>query len=372
VDENRELRLLHARLLRASCAEETFGIMSDDTDEQLLQVREDHRFMSRLLDPNTYIAKKDAEGLELAHEAQDILDRLLAEAERDIERGEFDPLRRGRTEGDKFVIKTKEHSYRVRKIPLAEGDISTVYGGYFDLGDYADSVVVKILSDIDDIEAMRNEARVLKIFAEHPDPRLVHLPVLLEQFKTTDGRMGLVMKRFNGYSIEEVLKNPLYKDGIPQKDAAWMINRLLRVLEYVHDLGVVHCNIDPSHLIIRPYDHNLCLVGWSYAAYDPENTGDSFKIYSEDYSAPEVLEKKTPVPSSDMFSVGKCMIRMLGGDLETNELPDTVDEPLQRFVQFFVRPSALQRARDADEMKTTFVKLIEDLWGPRKFREFRM
>jgi serine/threonine protein kinase len=370
VDENHELRLLHARLLRAYYAEDIFELTSDDPDEQLLQVREDYRFMSRMLDPEKYINREDTQSLEILHEAQELLDRFYAEAEEKIERGEFDPYRCGKTGDDDFIIKTRERSYRIKKKQFAEGELSSVFEGYFDDGDFAQSVLVKILDEVVDIEAMRNEARILKLFAEHPDDRLVHLPVLLDQFRTTDNRMGLIFKRFRGHSIEEVLKLPRYKDGIPEKHVVWMFNRLLRVLGYVHDLGVIHGNIDPSHLIIQPYSHNLCLIGWSYAVYDPCHTGESFKVYNEDYSAPEVLEKRPPVPPSDLYSVGKCMIRMLGGDIEIDTMPATVDIRLQRFIRFFVIPSVLGRARDGDEMQEKLVELIEEMWGPRRFLEF--
>lgn len=371
MNDDNEFRLLHARIIQAKCAEDIFGpLMSISMDEQIAQISGDYRLMARLISPESRL--ETPEPLAIAHEALDILDYFRAEAERNIEKGSYGIDGCGRFSGDDFSLKTRMQEYCIKKDPFAQGELSTIHGGYFLSGDYANSVIVKILMDPFDIDLMRNEARIIKTFEANQDSRLVHLPVLLDQFKTTNNRMGLIFRRFNGYSIDTVLENPRYKNGIPQKHAVWMFNRLLRVLGYVHDLGIVHCNIDPSHLIIRPYDHNLCLIDWSYAAYDPCRTGEGFRVYNEEFSAPEVLDKKTPLPSSDLYSVGKCMIKMLGGNIEDDTMPDTVDDKLQRFIQYFVRESPMQRPRDADEMRQQLIKLIEELWGPRKFLEFEM
>src|SRR5262249_19682565 len=153
------------------------------------------------------------------------------------------------------------------------------------------------------------------------------------------------------------------------KHMVWMLSRLLSVLGYAHSKGIIHGNIDPSHLMIRPSDHNLFLIDWSYAAVNPFRTGDGFKVWREHYSAPEVAERKRPIPASDLYAVGKCMIFILGGDVRNNSLPAQVDEKIQRLIIYFVRESPLQRAQDAWEMYTFLRKLMEELWGPRKFLE---
>jgi serine/threonine protein kinase len=217
---------------------------------------------------------------------------------------------------------------------------------------------------------MRNEARIIGILQNEPSNQSKHLPVLLDQFRTTDRRSGLILKCFNGYDLYSVREE--YKDGVDQKHMVWMLNRLLSVLGYAHSKGIIHGNIEPAHLMIRPSDHNLCLIDWSYGIVDPSATGDGFKVFNKDFSAPEVKERKPPIPSSDLYSVGKCMIYALGGNIKTNTMPDSVNKDLQRFIQFFIRESPIQRAQDAWEMQNQLVELIEYLWGPRKFLEFRM
>ena len=83
---------------------------------------------------------------------------------------------------------------------------------------------------------------------------------------------------------------------------------------------------------------------------DPIKNGLKSYLSDEDFSAPEIAAKTYIPParecdsqqdlmyleaacSADIYSIGKCMIYILGGDLKTNEMPDSVPLQIKRFLE---------------------------------------
>ena len=73
-----------------------------------------------------------------------------------------------------------------------------------------------------------------------------------------------------------------------------------------------------------------------------------------------------------MVEFTKETVNMLGGNVETGEMPASVDERLQRFVQNFLLASSVGRAQDAWDMFRYLQILREQIFGEIKFLEFRV
>jgi hypothetical protein len=150
----------------------------------------------------------------------------------------------------------------------------------------------------------------------------------------------------------------------------WLMRRCLSVLGRAHAMGVLHGNLDPAHVMVRPKDHNVWLVDWSYSIVNPAQTGQGFRCLNEVYGPPEVAARKPPMPSSDLYSLGKAMIFAAGGDPAEKTLPDGMDERLQRFLRFMVLDSQRGRAQDAWELYRSLDRLRAEIWGAHEFIEF--
>lgn len=362
-----ELERTEKIISEAECPEDVFGLSPD-----IGSIKKVYRQLARILHPDHY--ENNPGHKEIADKAMKKLNILYGEAEKKLENNVYGDCKKvadADSAQSDFIIKTRKAEYHIHSV-IAQGDLSTVYGGYFDENGKNNEVAVKLIDNPDDNDLAQNEIRALKIFQPKEFDQKKHLPALLDQFKTSEGQIGSVFQRIDGCDFHSIRENAKYKNGVPQKHMVWMLNRLLSVLGYSHSKGVIHGNIEPAHLMVRPKDHNLWLIDWSYAALNPASSGDGFKVFTENFSAPEVKQKKPPIPASDLYSAGKCMIYILGGDVTTNKMPAEVDIRLQRFILFFVRESPLQRAQDAWEMHSQLIKLIEELWGPRKFLEFEM
>lgn len=311
---------------------------------------------------------------ELADEIMFSLSGLVDEAQRKIELGKYG-YQQAPIGDDCFIVEKGARKYFIRKEYIIEGDISTIHEGYCVENGEAVSVIAKIIGQSKDVRLIRNGIKNLNILFGNPGPQAKHFPVIMDQFDLAQGRTMVIMRKFNGYDIEYIRETERYQDGIPQEHVAWILSRLLSALGRAHDQNVVNCSIMPSHVMIRPKDHNLMLLGWSYSTYDPFRAEDRSQASYESFSAPEVREGKIAGSQSDLYMVGKLAIYMLGGDVSAGKIPQHVDPRLQRFIEFLLLESPIQRARDAWEMQQDLERIRTSIWGPRtddSFMKFEM
>jgi serine/threonine protein kinase len=263
---------------------------------------------------------------------------------------------------------------------MAEGEICTVFEGACVMGSgQAGEVIIKVVNDDADNGLARNEIRTLQGLHNTPAVQWKHLPFLLDVFET-ERRVGIILRKFRGFTLEQVRQHPRYRKGVDKKHMVWMLNRSLSALGFVHSQGYVHCNLCPEHVMVEPVNHNACLIDWSYSAFKPVLSHEDFRVFNLDFSAPEVKERLEkgrrddllPYPTADIYSLGKVMIWLLGGNPATNEMPDDVEDELQRFLLSFVIESKQQRPDNAWELHRQLISLVERLWGPRKYLQFLM
>lgn len=282
-----------------------------------------------------------------------------------IERVATAPAPRPKTpERVDFTVTTARASYRADAL-IARGELTSVFAAH---GPGGDEVALKIASDRADNDLLLNEARVLERLhgAEHGARR--HLPRLLDQFKTSDGRVGNVLDRLDGMDLTAIRER--LPGGVPARHLVWIMRRCLATLGWAHARGVLHGNVDPAHILVRPHDHMVWVVDWCYGVVEPATTGDRFKALNEIYSPPEVADRKAPVPASDLYALGKTLIFAAGGDPKAKTLPDEVDERFARLLRFLVVESARGRAQDAWQLYLEVDRVREQIWGPHKFEPF--
>lgn len=263
-----------------------------------------------------------------------------------------------------FLVKAERGEYQVTGV-LCQGDLATIYEGRR-VSDGA-NVAVKLTEDEADNDLMATEVATLALLTAENSPQRKHLPTVLDRFHTRDHRIGTVFERLDGLDLTEVRRR--LPGGLPPRHMYWVMRRCLSVLGYAHSRGVLHGNVDPSHILIRPRDHNVWLVDWCYAIVNPARTGKGFVCLNDTYSPPEVAARQPPLPSSDLYALGKCMFFALGGDPGQKRLPDGLDERLARFLQYFVLESPLSRAQDAWESYRFLNHLRADIWGKHEFVE---
>jgi serine/threonine protein kinase len=354
-------------VIYATCPEDVFGVLLGSDDElRLSSLQQSYNSLARILDPNIFGDNLDDKAL--AAEGKEALKSLFESAKGKVLSGRYG--QKVKAAGGFFSIKVGEREYHIEVSSLSEGDIAFIHPGYCSTGDdAAGQVVAKIVADRQDNPFLDNEAACLDIFKSKPGAQNRHLPVLLDRFKTSDGRLGLIIRRCEGYTLERLRQMPRYRQGIPEKHVVWMMNRGLSALGFAHLRGVVHCNLAPEHLVVRPRDHNMWILDWTGAAH---LRTQPYRFTREGFSGPEVGKECLPIPSSDIYSFGKCMIYALGGDVLSGDMPSSVNPGLRDFLRSFILESPIQRPGDAWALHRRLSRLRKEWWGPDKFLELKV
>lgn len=351
---------LYWTIMFARIPRDIFSSLSGDTKEQQIKSLEGiYQEMAKEVNPRKFVNNLDEQTR--AEELSKELGSAFEKAKAKIKAGIYGQLEDTTRKHSDHIIRGSVKIYRVFD-HWAEGDIADVYRAECDESD--GSVVricLKIVRDPADNDLMRNEIKVMNLL-KHKS-----LPVIIEDFEL-DGRVVNAMHYITRYDLV-TLREKFYPKGVDQFHACWIFERLLSVLGFMHTNMILHGNIEPNNVIVRPPDHNAFLIDFIYAITAPTQH-DNFTGYNKDFSAPEVAKKMPPIPSSDMYSLGKTMVYLFGGDVCTNELPDTVDKLIQNFILRFLDPDPMKRKRDAWGAWHEINEIRRQIFGPKEFVEF--
>ncbi len=270
--------------------------------------------------------------------------------------------------GGGFTVIVGANHYRLES-RVADGELAVIHRGRCIEGPHAGvEVAAKVAIDRADNGFMLAEIQALRLLARGEDPQRDQVPGLLDLFHAGDGHAGVVLPWLAG--LDGRALRARFPDGVPPEHVIWIGRRLLSVVGFAHKLGVIHANIEPAHILVRPHDHHVTLLDWCYSVVDAPRTRQSFRVYDPEYSAPEVAEKQPPLPTADLYSIGRCLLFLLGGDLGSGSMPDGVPDRLQRFVRYLTRASPLQRAQDAWAMFHELGRTRAAIYGEHRFIEF--
>ena len=199
-----------------------------------------------------------------------------------------------------------------------------------------------------DAALLRQEAKLLWNVSHHS------LPAMRDYFPHEDGSYIMVMSFIEGKNLQQAHEK---HKAIHPEDVAWITQRTLNALYYLHSKGIVHGDVKPANIIVQPWEHNAVLVDYGLSCLRPKATTTAIG-YTETFAAPEIMNGQPPLPESDLYSLGLTMCYTLGGDPLTKSFPDHVPLPLQEFYKSFFHHNPLERP---NWEKQDLVKILSDL-----------
>jgi hypothetical protein len=265
---------------------------------------------------------------------------------------------------------------------LAIGSVCTLYRCRIPRGKRETQGLFKIAREPTSNHRVLNEAQTLRRL-HSLDPTANYTPFLpaLEESLAVGDPSTATPRQANILRLHDDIASPdelytlvdvrhHYPRGVDPKDVAWIWRRLLAVLGFAHDAGVVHAAVLPMHVLIEPREHKLVLVDWCWAAVpsDPTKPIDLLPGGYAPWYKRHAAATRPPVPALDLALAARCMIELLGGDPLRAHFPPALDPALQRYFQRCLAPGV----PGAWQLLNDFDRLIELLWGPRTFRAFHL
>ncbi len=168
------------------------------------------------------------------------------------------------------------------------------------------------------------------------------LPAMRDMHRLEDGSLALIMSYIAGPTLEQIVE----KVGkLDPETVAWITERVLNALLYLHHHGVIHGDIKPQNIIVQPDIHAVVLVDFGLAVVKPTPRSKA-QGYTEYFSPPEQRAGKTLLPGSDFYSLGMLMIYALSGSMKAVEqvrVPASVPDLISDFVKSLIAHDILAR-----------------------------
>jgi serine/threonine protein kinase len=235
-------------------------------------------------------------------------------------------------------------------------------------------VVVKLARDSADNDLVEHEVQILQELFPLGDQteELIYYRFVPKSFGglKINGRAAHILSRVGSsyYPVAQVLQ--AFPNGIDYQDVVWMIRRMLMGLGYAHSRGVIHGAVLPNHAFLDLHNHAALFLDWCFSTRGTRITAKHNGF--DDYYAPEILQRRDVVASTDIYMMAKCAVSLLGGKVQTNELPDTVPPDFQKLLRECLDPSPRMRPESAWDLHDEFGKLMGRLVGKPKFRVLEM
>ncbi len=196
------------------------------------------------------------------------------------------------------------------------------------------------------------------------DLRHFSIPVMRDLLRFEDGTLALVMSYIPGSTLQQVVE----KVGkLDPEHVAWIAERTINALKYLHYHGVVHGDIKPQNIIIQPENHTVVVIDYGLSLVKPTSKSGAVG-YTEFFAPPEQTLGKPLVPESDFYNLGMTMLYALcGGDigrLARKEIPISTPTPLTDFIRRLIVRDVLSRPRwDQEDLMETIGEVRKQSFG---------
>jgi serine/threonine-protein kinase PknG len=244
-------------------------------------------------------------------------------------------------------------------------------------------VVLKGLLDTMDAEALAaaeaerrfltgvDHPNIVKIFnfVQHPDPGTMTM-------------VGyIVMEYVGGQSLQDLLRRRLRESGnqeaLPLGQAIAYALEILRAFDYLHDRGLLFCDLKPANVI--QVEEQLKLI--DLGAVRRTDDLDSAIYGTVGYQAPEIASDG-PTISSDLYTVGRTLaVLSFPFSPATREGPAPLPTPdnafaLRRYDSYYrfllraTHPKLENRFRDATEMAEQLTGVLREIRAAEEGRPY--
>ncbi|KAG6609277.1 TKL protein kinase [Phytophthora cinnamomi] len=99
-------------------------------------------------------------------------------------------------------------------------------------------------------------------------------------------------------------------------------------LKYLHERGLVHCNLKGRKFMVGTDGKTIKLGGFGMSVLKRSGMGRLPPIHANagavDWKAPEFLEGAEPTELSDVYGFGMCILELISGRRPWGNLPDPV------------------------------------------------
>ena len=241
--------------------------------------------------------------------------------------------------------------YTVEDIPIGSGGMGHIFRGVNPEGKPVaiKEILPTFVSDLEYRSRIEREIEFLKMLNND------HVVRIYDHFEE-GGNLYIVMELVDGLNVEQHVAQ---HGAIPWQDAVRYMIQLLDTMQDVHAHGIIHRDIKPGNIMIRP-DGRICLLDFGVAKDNTAVNSSGGTIYgtvigTDGYMSPEQAQGMSIDHRSDIYGLGCVLYFMLTGSHAFNSQNSQLSMTLAITHEQFPRlkdkkkdlPSKLQKILDS-------------------------
>ena len=199
---------------------------------------------------------------------------------------------------------------------IASGGMGSVYLARRVDAEFDQQVAIKLLSTHirDDYTIARfNQERQILAQLQHPN-----IAKLYDGGTTADGLPFLVMEFIDGATLDQYC----LKNALPLKARLELTIDICNAVDYLHKHFIVHRDIKPSNIMVDA-DGTPKLLDFGIAkmlAEDLDKTQTEAAMLTPGYASPEQLRGESVATTSDVYSLGLVLYKLLCGSTPVSQI----------------------------------------------------
>jgi len=340
-----DIEKIYKKLINASRPIEIFGDISKE------QIKKVFREFAKKCHPD----KQPSDKREFGEEVMQLLNIMYEKALSEFEEGIYnltDARDLYKKISPNMEFDLAGNKYKIYEY-MSQGDVGEIYRGINE----DDIVYLKIALSEADNDFIDSEFNLLLSLNHQSIPKVVDI------LKIND-LLSILFSDFKGIPYDIFQRE---YGNVAGQHIVWMLERMLSAVGYLHSNNIVHGNIKPENIYINPDIHNVKLLDYSLAINKANEITSKYRIVNDNYSAPEVNSNIRVLPNTDIYSVGKLAIDLIGGDIKTNGMPIGVDPRVREFIRKLVDADANVRSNDAYELWDEVIAMRDQVYGKERF-----
>nr|XP_043613571.1 dual specificity protein kinase CLK1-like [Erigeron canadensis] len=177
-------------------------------------------------------------------------------------------------------------------------------------------VCLKIIkNDKDFFDQSLDEIKLLKFVNKYDPEDERHILRLYDYFYFQEHLIIVCeLLRANLYEYQKYNKECGGEPYFTLKRLQVITRQCLEALEYLHDLGIIHCDLKPENILIKSYSRcEIKVIDLGSSCFKNDNL--SLYVQSRSYRAPEVIIGLPYDQKIDLWSLGCILAELYSGDV---------------------------------------------------------
>jgi serine/threonine protein kinase len=190
---------------------------------------------------------------------------------------------------------------------LGDGGMGKVFRVRHLISDRMEAMKVLLAASSANQEMLDRFTREIRVLAALNHPNIAGLHTAFHH----DGQLVMIMEYVEGMDLGRALAV-----GITLDQAVAFTRQVLTALEYAHSRGVIHRDVKPSNVMVKPTGQVKVLdFGLALGLPDARLTTTGSLVGSLHYIAPEQISGGAHDAQSDLYAVGVTLYEMITGKL---------------------------------------------------------